>query len=112
MVFTGMHAGREGVQSLDPVCQTLIDQEFQRAVGHGRLVAESLGDQAGQHVIGSQRPMLFQKYLQDPPPDRGHPRALGGGQRLGPGQGARVVGQMPARLGDRVQVGNVVLEVR
>jgi hypothetical protein len=26
--------------------------------------------------------------------------------------GARVVGQMPARLGDRVQVGNVVLEVR
>jgi len=26
--------------------------------------------------------------------------------------GARVVGQMPARLGDRVQVGNLVLEVR
>lgn len=26
--------------------------------------------------------------------------------------GARVVGQMPARLGDRVQIGNVVLEVR
>ena len=26
--------------------------------------------------------------------------------------GARVVGQMPARLGDRIQVGNVVLEVR
>jgi len=26
--------------------------------------------------------------------------------------GARVVGQMPARLGDRIQIGNVVLEVR
>jgi len=26
--------------------------------------------------------------------------------------GARAVGQMPARLGDRIQVGNVVLEVR
>ena len=26
--------------------------------------------------------------------------------------GARAVGQMPARLGDRVQVGNVVMEVR
>lgn len=26
--------------------------------------------------------------------------------------GARAVGQMPARLGDRVQVGNIVLEVR
>lgn len=26
--------------------------------------------------------------------------------------GSRVVGQMPARLGDRIQVGNVVLEVR
>ena len=26
--------------------------------------------------------------------------------------GSRVVGQMPARLGDRVQVGNVVMEVR
>ncbi len=26
--------------------------------------------------------------------------------------GTRAVGQMPARLGDRVQVGNVVMEVR
>jgi hypothetical protein len=26
--------------------------------------------------------------------------------------GARAVGQMPARLGDRIQIGNVVLEVR
>ena len=26
--------------------------------------------------------------------------------------GTRAVGQMPARLGDRIQVGNVVMEVR
>jgi pSer/pThr/pTyr-binding forkhead associated (FHA) protein len=26
--------------------------------------------------------------------------------------GARAVGQMPARLGDRIQIGNVVMEVR
>ena len=26
--------------------------------------------------------------------------------------GTRAVGQMPARLGDRIQIGNVVMEVR
>lgn len=87
MRLAHMGAGGKGVQALDAVGKTLIDQKLQRAIGDGGLVAEPLGGKAGQHVIGPQRAVFFQQYLQHPLAHRGQPRAGGQSDRLGPRQG-------------------------
>ena len=84
----GMQASREGVQPLQAVGQAVPDQEFQRAIGHGRLVPEPGTGQPLQDVIGAHRAVRFQQDLQRAPPDRSQPPAPGGDTRLGPVQRA------------------------
>ena len=52
MGLAGVHAGGKGVQPLDAVRKPMLHQELQRAIGDGGLIAEPLGRQTVQHIIG------------------------------------------------------------
>ena len=86
MCLARMHAGGKGVQALDPVCETLLDKEIQRAIGDGGLIAEALGGKAGQHVISAKRLVFLQQDFQHTAADGSEARAGGCGQFLGPRQ--------------------------
>ena len=73
MVVARMQAGRKGVQPLQPVRQTVFHQEFQRAIGHGRLAAKAFGGQTVQHLVCAHGPVRFQQDFQGAPPHRGQP---------------------------------------
>lgn len=77
MVLVRMQAGRKGVQPLQTMCQTMLNQKLQRAIHNRRLVAESFCCETVQNLIGAHRAMGFQQDFQRAPPDRCQPRALG-----------------------------------
>lgn len=89
MVLIGMQAGREGVQPLQPVCQPVLDQKFQRPVGDRGLTAEAGFRKPVQNLVGAKGLMRFEQDFQRPPPHRSQPPALrrqpglGGVQRMG-----------------------------
>lgn len=86
MGFAGVHAGGEGIQPADAVGKTQVHQEIQRPIGDRGLIAKTFSGKTLQHVIGAHGLVRFQQDFQRAPPDRGQPRPLGGGQRLGPCQ--------------------------
>lgn len=86
MILTGMTAGGKGVEPSDLVRKTLIHKKLQRAIGHGRLLAEALGSQPVQYLIGTKRAMFPQQDLQCGATDRGQANPTFGQDRLGPGQ--------------------------
>ena len=74
MRLARVHAGGEGVQPADAVGKPLFHKELQRAIGDRRLVAEAVGGQPVQHVIGPQRAVCLQQDLQRAAAHRGQPR--------------------------------------
>ncbi len=79
----------------------MLDKEFERAVGHGRLVAKAFGGQPLQHVIGAHRPMRFQQDLERATPDRRHPdtvfahKAIRAGHHVARATGMIMLGKSP-----------------
>ena len=114
MRLSHMDAGCKGVQPLDSMGKALFHQKLQRAIGDGGLVAKALGRKPRQHVIGPQRPMLFQQDFQDTPSHGRQARAVDAGQSLGPDQrilrAMRVVmhrkGKIRSRAAGTVGVGS------
>jgi hypothetical protein len=103
MRLARMGAGGKGVQPLDAVRQPVFHQKLQRAVCHRRLVAEPLGRQPSQHVIGPQRAVVLQEDFQHPAAHRRQPRTGRFGHRLGTDQRIRramgVVMRSEGRIG-------------
>lgn len=83
MHLTRMHAGGKGVQAADAVGKPLFLKEFKGAVGNRGLVAEALGGQTLQHVIGPHGTMRLGQYLQHAATYGGKAQTPFGGQRLG-----------------------------
>lgn len=105
MRLAHVDAGRKGVQPLDAMGKALFHQKLQRAIGDGGLVAKSLDRKPCQHVIGPQRPMLFQQDLQHAPSHGRQTCTIDAGQRLGPDQrilrAMRVVMRRKGKVGCR-----------
>lgn len=64
MGLTGVHAGGKSVQAADAMGKALIFKELKRAIGNRGLVAETLGGQSLQKVIGPHRPVALKKDFQ------------------------------------------------
>ena len=78
-----MHAGRKGVKPPDTVGKPLFDEKFERPVGDGRLVAETVFGQPVEHLVGAERAVTFQQDFKRAPPHGRQPHPAFGGQRVG-----------------------------
>ena len=84
---TGMGAGGKGIQPPDPVDESKFDQKVERAIGNGRLLAESVFGKPFQNLVGPHCTMRFQQDFQRPPPHGRQPRATFSAQFIRARQG-------------------------
>ncbi len=75
MRLARMQAGGKSVQAADAVGKAVFFQEFQRAVGHGRLIAKAFGRQPRQHIIGPHGAVRLKQDFQHPAAHRRQARA-------------------------------------
>ena len=76
-----MDASHESVASLDAVDETVLAQEFERAIDGDRGRAGPL-PQPAHDLVGTERLMARQQSLQDLPPHRGEPLRARGALRF------------------------------
>gem|GEM_PF-3463 len=76
MVMAGVQTGGKGVQPLQSMRQTMLDQKLQRAIGHRRLAAKAFGGKTVKNLIGAHGTVAFQQDFQRTTPHRGQAGAL------------------------------------
>ena len=71
----GMHAGGKGVQPANAVGKAILDQEIQRAICDGWLMAKTVGGKTFKHLVSAHGAMRLQQDLKRSAAHRGQPHA-------------------------------------